>query len=193
SRVRNRATLDTGAPGRRQQLRAIDDLHDAIVADAIGEIDAVESGTRCGNGIAAVPRERLGRPGRNRAVDLRDQGKVLRQHAGRLLPVKRPIPKKLWVRGVAEIKDEDMVFVARLPAIGRVNTASTDDVSDPRVALPPTLVSGDEIPDNRVAPGYSADADWFARIRHVPNLVRRAGKAAEHIDLGVSDRQRAAV
>src|SRR5262249_9465525 len=150
-RVRNRAAPNTGAPLCRQQLRAIDDLHNTIVADAIGEIDAVKRGTRCGDRIAAVPKERLGRPGRDGAVDLGYQSKVVGQHAARLLAVKRPIPKKLWVRGVAEIKDEDMVFITRLPPIGCVNTASTDDVRDPRVAFPPTLVSGDEIPDNRVA------------------------------------------
>src|SRR4029077_4426777 len=130
-------------------------------------------------------------------MDLGYQSEVGWKHAARLLPVEGPVPKEVWwFRRIAEIEDKNMVFIARLPAIGRVNVASADDVGDPRVAFPPALVSGGKVSDNRVASGNGEDAHWLAGIGHVPNLVRAriaCGVGPEHIDLSVMDRQGATV
>src|SRR6516162_9210703 len=87
----------------------------------------------------------------------------------------------------------------RLPAGGRIGTARPDDVGNPGTAFPEALMSGSHlvcasrlISDQRVAPVRSrrrnagndrVDSNWVARVGDIPDLMRRAVVAAQHVEV----------
>src|SRR5262249_22686991 len=94
--------------------------------------------------------------------------------------------------------DEDVI--AGSPSKRHVSGAPTDDVRDPGIAFPPALVSPGESPrgpglgaDNGIPEGDGAHTHRGAGVCHIPDLVGRIGIAAQHVDLVVVDRERAAV
>src|SRR5712691_3475548 len=179
-RRRSRATGNPRAEGRGQELGAVNDLHDPVGAGAVREIDPVESGARPSDRVGGV----VG-PGRDGAVDAGHRSEVGWNHASRLLPVEGPVAEEHRICRVAEIEDEDVV--APPPPVRRVIAASADDVGDAGVAFPPALVRPGEGAcgpalgaNDRIPTRYRSDTRGMARVRHVPDLVRRVRIAAQH-------------
>src|SRR5205823_586462 len=120
--------------------------------------------------------------------------------AAGLLTIESPISEEHRIRRAAEIVDEDMI--STLPSVRSIVSASTDDVGDACVALPPTLVSAGQ----RAGLSRLRTDDWTSRciriqhvsarairhidgpdwlraagIRHIPDLVRGVAVASQHV------------
>src|SRR5262249_15407535 len=132
SGTRSRAAPGACSPRRGQELGAIDHLHHAVIAGAVGGVDTVKSGARPSNWGRAVAGERRAGAGRDGTVDGGYRVKVGWYLATRLLPVEGPVTEEVSRRRVfrvAEIHDEHMV--ASSPSVRRIIAASAYDVSDP--------------------------------------------------------------
>src|SRR5262249_59106656 len=138
-----RAALDAHAPGGREEFGAVNDLHDAVGAGAVSEVDAIKRGARpvymVGDRESGIERRRRAPPCRDGAMDAGYCSEVRRNRTARLLPVESPVAEEHRIGWLAEVKDEDVV--AGLPAVRGVIAAPADVVRVARVAFPPALLS----------------------------------------------------